>query len=276
MIFNYNKWNQFCCNLKKCGLISIPACEVDSKKDKYLVLKHDVETDVMRAVELAKIENKYGHRGTYYVQAYLLDNSKNIKLLKIIKKLGHEVSYHYDVMDSNKGNLDEAIKEFEKNRKKFENAGFPIVTVCQHGNPIVERVGYTSNRDFFRSDKVQRLYPKIADIMVDYKQKYNTDYSYFSDAGRKFSKIYDPLENDRINSDDKNIKYEDLNKVLNVIKKEKNVFISTHPHRWTKTAFEYVLKNFIFYMIKKIAKLLIHIPFMKKLMSRYYYLAKKV
>lgn len=276
MVFIYKKWDDFCKNLSDANRKSIPACEVESDLNEYIVLKHDVETDVTRALELAKIENKYGHRGSYYVQAYLMYERKNIDILRQIQQMGHEVSYHYDVMDSNKGNVENAIIEFEKNRMIFEKKGFRIITVCQHGNPVLERVGYTSNRDFFRNKKVSALYPNIADIMVDFKSKYQTEFMYYSDVGRRFSMIFDPINNDRINSDGRNIKYEDLNEVFDVIKKSKNVILSTHPHRWTKTVFEYMIKNGLFQIIKGTAKMLLHIPGMKKLIGKYYYLAKRI
>ncbi len=276
MIFVYKKWKNFCDNLQKKGFISIPACDINSKSGNYLVLKHDVETDVRHAYEIAKIEYLYGHRGSYYVQAYLLDNPENIELLKQIRKMGHEVSYHYDVMDSCHGNLDSAVDEFERNRQLFEDNGFSVVTVCQHGNPVVERIGYSSNRDFFRSDRVNELYPDISDIMVNFKSKKSTDYLYFSDAGREFKLIYDPINNDIINSDDKNISFDDLGKLLNNLDTKKGNIISIHPHRWTKSSALYLIKSCIFKTAKAIAKALMKIPFFKKVMSKYYYLAKKI
>lgn len=274
MIFVYSAWDSFCAELKDKGIVSIPAREVTSEMDSFLVLKHDIENTVSKAYKLAEIEHKYGHRGTYYAHAYLLDDPQNVELLQKMQTMGHEISYHYDVMDSNHGDLDGAIKEFEGNRQRFEKLGFPIITVCQHGNPVVERVGYTSNRDFFRSSRVQALYPHIADIMVDYKEKYNTDYTYFSDAGRKFKLIFDPINNDIINSDDKNIPYEDLDTLLKALPSK--AIISTHPHRWTDSAVSYMVKEKAFKLIKGTAKLAMKVPGVKKIMSRYYYLAKKI
>lgn len=273
MIFTYKKWDAFCAKLQKEGYQSIPAREVSNAT--YLVLKHDVETNVPNAYRMAGIEQKYGHRGSYYVQAYLLDDTKNVELLQKMQEMGHEVSYHYDVMDSCKGDLEAAIAEFEKNRKIFEENGLCVATVCQHGNPVVERVGYTSNRDFFRSEKVQNLYPELADIMVNYPEKYETKYLYFSDAGRMFKRIYDPINNDITPSDDQNIPYKDLNALFDGLDKKTGNIISTHPHRWTASAVKYVIKSAIFKTVKFIAKLLMKIPFMKKLMGRFYYLAKK-
>ena len=276
MIFVYSKWERFCKQLSEKGFKSIPAKEVRSETVKYVVLKHDVETDVSKAFKMAQIEQKYGHCGSYYVQAYLMNDEKNVEMLKKMQDMGHEISYHYDVMDSCKGDIDKAIAEFELNVEKFIQNGFELKTLCQHGNPIVERVGYTSNRDFFRSERVQGLYPEMADIMVDFKTKYQTEYLYFSDAGRHFQLIYDPINNDVVKSDEKNVLYKNTDELLDALSENGGNIISTHPHRWTKSAVKYVIKASLFKLIKSVAKILIKIPFMKKFMSRYYYLAKKI
>lgn len=275
MIFVYKYWDNFCKKLHEMNIHSIRAEDVFGCKNRYLVLKHDVETDVPRAYKMAEIEAKYGHCGVYYVQAYLLSDPRNIQLLSQIQSMGHEVSYHYDVMDACKGNIDEALIEFEKNRKLFENNGFTIKTLCQHGNPIVERIGYTSNRDFFRNATVQEMYPDLSDIMVDFKKKACTEYTYFSDAGRQFKLIYDPINNDIIKSDDKNIGFDTIDELIPYIEKE-NCIVSTHPHRWTDSAKSYLIKMWLFNIVKSIAKILVKIPVLKKIMSRYYYLAKKI
>lgn len=276
MLFLYKNWEKFCKNLEDRQLLSVPAREIGKNPEKYIVLKHDIENKVFKAYKLAEIENRYGHRGTYYVQAYLLNNRKNIKMLKKMANMGHEISYHHDVMDSNYGNLEEALKEFEKNKKKFEENGFVVNTVCQHGNPIVERKGYYSNRDFFRSVKVQETYPNISDIMVNFKSKYDTEYKYYSDSGRNFKLIYDPINNDIIDSDDKNILYKNLEKLLDTIMSESRIIISIHPHRWTKFAVVDILREKIFKFIRSCAKILEQNSFCKRLMNKYYFLAKRI
>lgn len=274
MIFVYKYWEQFCKKLDEKGIHSIPACEINGEEKSFLVLKHDIENSVSRAFKMAEIEKKYGQRGSYYAHAYLLENLKNVEMLKEMQKMGHEISYHYDVMDSSHGNMKQAISEFEKNKLLFEGLGFKLITVCQHGNPVIERVGYTSNRDFFRSEYVQSLYPEISDIMVNYKGKHNTEYTYYSDAGRKFCLIFDPINNDIVDSEDKNIAYKDLNELFDNL--EAKAIISTHPHRWTNSECSYLIKERLFKIIKYIAKKLMRVPMLKKIMSRYYYLAKKI
>ncbi len=280
MIFTYKYWDSFCRRLAEQKVHSIPARQLMTEQPQrpYLVLKHDVETNVASALKMAQIEHHYGHTGSYYVQAYLLSDEKNLAMLQQMQQLGHEISYHYDVMDSTGGNIPEAIAVFAENAALFEKNGFPLVTLCQHGNPVVERKGYHSNRDFFRNPAVQERFPQLTDIMVDFKEKAlgTTEYLYFSDAGRKFKLIFDPINNDVIPSDDKNIPFDSLDALLLFIQeKDANAIISTHPHRWVKSKAKYLVKTAVFKTVRAAAKLLLKIPFLKKFMSRYYYLAKK-
>ena len=281
MIFIYRYWENFCRKLHESDAHSITAKTLLNAhpSQPYVILKHDVETDVPKAFKIAQIEHKWGHCGSYYVQAYLLNNPKNIALLSQMQDMGHEISYHYDVMDASAGDISAAIPDFQNKCELFEKNGFHISTLCQHGNPIVERNGYASNRDFFRNEKVQKLFPNLTDIMVDFKHKAHqtTDYLYFSDAGRQFKLIYDPINNDLVPSDDKNIPFKTLDELWDYVTEQNgNAIISIHPHRWTASKGKYIIKTAAFKAVRTIAKLLIKIPFMKKLMSKYYYLAKKI
>lgn len=278
MIFVYKKWEEFCKKLSEQNIHSVSAQRVltNGATAPFLVLKHDVETAVSRAYRLAEIEHSFGHIGSYYVQGYLLEDPENIALLKKMQEMGHEISYHYDVLDFAAGDMEKAKAEYERNRKVFAQNGFQVVTVCQHGNPIIERKGYTSNRDFFRNNEVSKQYSGVADIMVNFKEKVGS-YDYYSDAGRSFKLIFDPETNDITNSDEKNVPFDNLDRVLeNIVKTGNSAIISTHPHRWMGSAFKYRLKLVIFKVIKGMARILEKIPFFKKLMSKYYYLAKKI
>ena len=277
MMLLYRRWEAFCKTLQEKKISSTTAAAVlaGKAKEPFTVLKHDVETNVKKAYAIAKIEHRYGHCGSYYVQAYLLRSPKNVALLQKMQAMGHEITYHYDVLDFAKGDMTLAMAEYAKNLALFEENGFAVKTVCQHGNPVVERVGYTSNRDFFRSDRVQALYPTVADVMVDLKRKAATDYTYYSDAGRRFKMIFDPLENDRVDSEDKNVPFEDLGALL-MHCEGRNAIISMHPHRWGRSAVCSVARTCIFRVIRACAKLAMKVPILKKFMSRYYHLAKKL
>lgn len=277
-MFIYNQWESFCKKLDNAGINSITAASLldENCDESFLVIKHDVETNPRKALELAKIENRYNHKGSYYVQGYLLKNKNNISILKEIQRLGHEVSYHHDVMDSNKGDLNMAKKEFEDYIKLFKDNEFVIKTVCQHGNPVVERSGYNSNRDFFRDLGIRNYFEDITEIMVSLKDKTKADYKYISDAGYGWKVIYDPENNDIIDSSSKDLALSDLEGVLKYIQNNESIILSTHPHRWNRSLLKAKAKNILFVIIKRVAKLLFKIPLLKKVMSRYYYLAKKI
>ena len=87
-MFVYKEWEFFCSsifNLNLKGITALEALTLSKTSEKYLIIKHDVETNVEKALMLAQIENKFSIRATYYVQSYLLNDNKNIKFLKEIK-----------------------------------------------------------------------------------------------------------------------------------------------------------------------------------------------
>ena len=276
-MFIYKKWDQFCRKLIENGFKSIDVNTIvnTNNNQNFICLKHDVETAPKRALKLAKIENKYGHRGTYYVQAYLLKNKKNINILRKIQELGHEVSYHHDVMDSNNGNITEADLEFERNVKIFEKNNFPVNTTCQHGNPVMKRIGYSSNRDFFRDPAISKKYKNITEVMVNLKNRLNCNFTYISDAGYGWKIIFDPENNDVINTSDKDVSI-DLEELCENISTYKTIIISTHPHRWRSNFIFSILNYYLFKTIKFTARQIIKVPFIKNILAKYYYLAKKI
>lgn len=279
MNFVFKKWEFFCKQLLESDIKSISIRTVLERglNTKYLILKHDVETNVKNAYKMACIEERYGHKGSYYVQAYLLDSCKNVEILKKIQSMGHEITYHHDVMDFSKGDLEKALIEFKNNINKFEERGFSVKTVCQHGNPAIERIGYTSNRDFFRSTVVQSVYRELTDVMVDFKEKASTEYEYFSDAGRVFKLICDPINNDRNESSCNDIPFNKLEEVFKYIKKtDGSVIVSVHPHRWSELESVQIVKKYIFSFIKFIVKKLMKIEVFRNIINKYYYLAKKI
>lgn len=277
-MFIYKEWEVFCYKIKKTGiksLTSFDALEYSKSKENYFIIKHDVETNVKKALKLAIIENKYGLKATYYVQSYLLENENNIKILKKISRLGHEVTYHYDVLDSNNGNFSDAEIEFDETLIKFEKLGMKVMTVCPHGNPVKKRSGWSSNKDFFRNKFINSKYFDIADIVVNPEKFINNELIYISDAGFGWKKISDISNNDNTQSKDEKLK--NLNSVVDLIHdRSKTIIISAHPHRWSKFKALAFLHKIIFFMLRSSARILTKISFFNKILSKFYYLAKKI
>jgi len=269
-MFIYSIWDSICKDVAKMNVIKIEEILESANLSQWIAIKHDVETNVSKALDLAKIESKYGIKATYYVQADLLDS--NYKLLQGIQKLGHTVTYHYDVLDANSGDINEAIKDFDTNILKFEKYGFDVKTVCPHGNPVMIRNGWNSNKDFFRDEKIQKLYPDILDIVIQLPQK--VDHIYISDAGYGFKEIVNIKDNDIKNNGD--IEIQDVKELLIALNKNKYIILSTHPHRWEKSIFNFIVRVYLFKILRVTAKILARVPLLKNIISKYYYLAKKI
>ena len=234
MKFTYKKWENFCSEASlNFNCIMVKDIPHQKSKTPWLSIKHDVETNVKKAFELAKIEKKYGISATYFFQSYLIKD--NLELLNKIAELGHEVTYHYDVLDRNNGNFDLALKEFTDTLKIFEKNGFEVKSVCPHGNPLMIRNGWSSNKDFFRNNKIANLFPKIFDVVVHASKVIDNDFLYVSDAGYSWKLIGNIDSNDLVNNGDTEIN--SSKEVIELIHTYSNAIVSTHPHRWQKNKF---------------------------------------
>lgn len=278
-MFIYKNWERFCSDVSKLGIETYTALEalsISSENRNYIIIKHDVETSVQKALIIAEIENKYNIKTTYYVQSYLLDSRDNLEFLKRIKSLGHEITYHYDVLDSNRGDWKLAISEFNSTLVKFEENGFEVKTVCPHGNPVMQRDGWSSNKDFFRNEDVKNLYPEVSDIVINPEKFGTTNFSYVSDAGYGWKIIADISNNDKgFFIKDKEIK--NLDELVQLISKnEKSFIISAHPHRWRKYGAIVSIIKISFFLLRFIVLTLMKIPFLNKFIGKFYYLAKKI
>ena len=278
MLFTYSEWKKICQDLSDSGRISVTARSVremslqgHSQTSGFLNIKHDVESRPRKALELARIEAEYGHKATYYVRPYLMTDL-NFPIFDEIQRLGHEVSYHHEVIDLACGDLNQAVLIYEKQVEQFENHGFKIVTVCQHGNPASE----FDNRDFFRSDIVQKRFPMHSDIMVDFMKKSGVEYVYISDVGMDFKVVTDPMNIHDVHSESKYIFIGDIEQVLNYLKVNVRgaVIISSHPHRYCSSAFEACVRRTIFLSVKTIARALFRIPGLKKFVFKFDFLTK--
>jgi len=278
-MFIFKKWDIFCSQISDLNIKCVTAVEaltLSQTPERYIIVKHDVETNVEKALKLAEIENKYAIRATYYVQSYLLKNLSNVETLKKIKALGHEVTYHYDVLDSNNGNYDLAEKEFDETLLMFKEFGFEVKTVCPHGNPVMERDGWSSNKDLFRNEKLNKKYSAIADIVINPEKFINNEMVYISDAGFGWKIISDISNNDN-EGVQKDIKLGGLSNIVDLFADGNKIFIiSAHPHRWNSSKTLAHIKKNVFFTLRYSVRTLTKIPIMNKIIGKFYYLAKKI
>ena len=273
MNFVYREWEKLCLNvLSKYNCIRIDEIPKQPPNKPWVAIKHDVETNVEKAFELAKIENAHNIHATYFVQSYLLED--NFTLLNKMADLGHEVSYHYDVLDANNGNMQLALREFTDTVTRFEDLGFQINSVCPHGNPLIIRDGWSSNKDFFRNSEVVSLFPNMFDVVIQASDVIKSKFLYISDAGYSWKLIGNVDSNDVSNAGD--IEIATYREFVALIDSCDNVIVSSHPHRWCKSNASAIFQLSKFKLVRFMAKRLSKISFLKKFMSKFYYLAKKI
>lgn len=98
-IGDYNDWKEY----KRCA-----------------ILRHDVDTDLQKALRMADLEYKRGIKSTYFVlltsNFYNLYSLKNKKILKEIQDMGHAVGLHFDeaAYPEDAGNADKVKLDISK------------------------------------------------------------------------------------------------------------------------------------------------------------------
>lgn len=73
-----------------------------SKFDKSVILRHDIDFDLSKALEMAEREKSMGVKSTYFVlltsDFYNICSAKNKNILTRIQSFGHEIGLHFDEM----------------------------------------------------------------------------------------------------------------------------------------------------------------------------------
>lgn len=186
-----------------------------------IILRHDVDHAVERALKMAQLEHRLGVKSTYYFRKVKGVFNKNI--IKEIANLEHEIGYHYETLDKAKGNINKAIYLFEKEIAEFREIA-DIKTVCMHGTPFTPWV----NRDIWNNINFKD-YGIIGEpyLSIDYN-----NVLYLTDTGRTWA-------GEKVNVKDVvNTKYNQgfstTDSIIDLIKNKKfpNISLVIHPQRW--------------------------------------------
>ena len=79
------------------NLIRSVAEEINNKT---VFLRHDIDLYLFKSEEMARVEYELNSQSTYYVLLtghYNIFQEENIKILKKIKDMGHDIGLHYDL-----------------------------------------------------------------------------------------------------------------------------------------------------------------------------------
>lgn len=70
-------------------------------KDNFLLLRHDIDFSLIKALEIAQLEHQYNIQSTFFIHLhndfYNALDLQSLKLVKEIIKLGHFIGLHFDI-----------------------------------------------------------------------------------------------------------------------------------------------------------------------------------
>lgn len=92
--------------------------------ENFILMRHDVEFNVSRALEIAKIESEHQVKSTFFFQvlspAYNPISNINKSMIKHIKELGHNIGLHFYVTHLEEGNWGMFEEELNTQKIIFE------------------------------------------------------------------------------------------------------------------------------------------------------------
>jgi len=194
-------------------------------EEQFIILRHDVDRCPGNALKMAELESAHDIFATYYFR--FTKKAFVPRIIKRVEKLGHEIGYHYEVMDKARGNIYQAEQifnsELESLRKLVE-----VNTVCMHGNPFTK----WDNRSFWKHFS----YSKFNLSGEAYLSINDPDLYYSTDTGRGWNRIkYNMKDIFSYHS----ISYLPLLsttwQLIDVIrsKKYRKMYLQIHPNRWS-------------------------------------------
>jgi len=193
-----------------------------------VIMRHDIDRRIYKAVDFAHIERDLGIRATYYFRhPYTFQPP----VIQKVRDMGHEIGYHYEVMSKANGDPVYAKELFSHEIDDFRRY-VPVKTVCMHGAPLSKY----DNRDFWK-------YYSFEDFGLSGEAYLSINgVYYYSDTGRTWSganKIRDKLKNQM------NLPSDSIMSTLDLIQAiEKNkphvAYILTHPERWAGSPGEWL------------------------------------
>jgi hypothetical protein len=240
--FSWSQYTELLNKLKEDKFIVLPINEMRYTfiKSKVVVgLRHDVDFNPFKALEMEKIEKEKGIRSTYYILATgeyyghfgifgFVRNKVMNQLYKELYNDGAEIGIHNDLLTVMIAHNMDPFR-FNKNELAFyKSLNIPIHGTVGHGSQIAKNTvpNYMIFSDYAKNNSIEyggKTYPLGQHSLKEYGYEYEANYIdfniYFSDSRGKWN---DPMDFKGI-----------LNK-LDSCKAGDRIQILAHPDWWGK------------------------------------------
>lgn len=219
MDFSLSMYEELCQALKFYQVVPVEQYLSSPVNPPFVILRHDVDWELNNALAMARLEQEYGIKSTYY---FRYPKTFNVLIISRIRELGHEVGYHYEVLDKAKGDYQKAIKLFGAELDVFRRY-FPVQTVCMHGNPLTGWDGRSLWQYYKLSDfgLMGEAFLSCDDVQI-----------YLTDTGRNWNDNYnakDILKGKRGNKSFRGTR--DVISFLQSMSTD-SIYLNCHPERW--------------------------------------------
>lgn len=244
--FTIEKYKQMCKSALESDLKNIRVKDYFLNDiNKFFIMRHDVDRKSKSALKMASIEEDMGIVSTYYFR-YKKDVFDPY-IIKKIEDMGHEIGYHYEVLDKTKGAIEKAGEVFRKELAEFRRH-VNVSTISVHGNPLSSNdpIEFLNQLDF-----------KDLKIVGDasFSINFNDEgISYFADVGRTWDGRFSVK--DKLSKNSTCSSTNDLTKILKD-NKSKKFCIVTHPNRWADNNLDWI-GEFVIQGIKNRFKVLLN------------------
>ncbi len=145
--FTLKQYTRLCLAIRGAGYSTPTLSEYLSGRERFdaipfILLRHDIDNrvDLPIARKMAAFEASVGIRSTWYFRA-TRDVFKE-EIIREVHDLGHEVGYHYEVLNESGGDVPMALALLAKHLEKFRRT-VPVTTICQHGGSLGEDTAST-------------------------------------------------------------------------------------------------------------------------------------
>lgn len=142
-----------------------------NSKNKNVILRHDIDNSLEKALEIAKIEKELEVKAYYFVllstDFYNIMSEKSLKIIHKIVKLGGKIGLHFDEKKYKIYSQEEYIKYIQYEIEILEKIlGIKIEAVSMH-RP---------------SSEFLEMNLEIPNIINSYQKKYFKEFKYLSDS----------------------------------------------------------------------------------------------
>lgn len=210
-----------------------PACKEMDRRERVVLLRHDVDRLPAAALATAHLENGLGIRGTYFFR--VKPQVFHPELIRQIHGLGHEIGYHYENLTDADGDDRRATDYFRRDLEALRTVA-PVVSAAMHSRPLSR----WDNRLFWKKHSPHEfaLHGEV------YRDIDHQKYFYLADSGRNWNAdrtvVWDYVKGRQPPHVDGT---DGLIALLNKGELPK-IHLLIHPNRWPETLPGWVLQSF--------------------------------